>query len=285
MALLFSRDRIAVTVGSMGNKHLHHERREPLKIAILAGGLGTRLAEETDIKPKPMVEIGGYPILWHILKHFSHYGHNEFFIALGYKGEEVKRYFLDRASLSGDMTLQLACGQVKRNGGEIEDWLLHLVDTGSDTLTGGRVKLLEPSLRKQTFIVTYGDGVSNVDLDALVAFHRSCGRLATVTAVRPPARFGGLVLDGDLVSHFTEKPQMGEGWINGGYIVMEPEIFDHFLTDNCSLEADLLERLSAEGQLAAYRHQGFWQCMDTLRDKRLLESLWQQNNAPWMVHV
>src|SRR5258708_25345228 len=230
-----------------------------------------------------MVEIGGRPILWHILKHFAHYGYQEFFIALGYKGDEIKRYFLDRASLDGDMTLRLAGGGLERRGGEIEDWTLHLVDTGKDTLTGGRNKPLEPSLRSQTFMVTYGDGVSDIDLNALLDFHKSCGRLATVTAVRPPARLGGLIFDGDLVARFTEKPQAGEGWINGGYLVFEPELFDHFLTDNCSLESDVLEKLAAEGQLAAYQHAGFWQCMDTLRDKRLLENLWQSDQAPWKV--
>jgi glucose-1-phosphate cytidylyltransferase len=256
---------------------------ENIKVVILAGGLGTRLAEETEVKPKPMVEIGGHPILWHILKHYSQYGHQEFFIALGYKGEYIKRYFLDQASLNGDMTIRMARREMEPHGGEIEDWTMHLIDTGGNTLTGGRVKRLEPCLRHATFMVTYGDGVANIDLKALLEFHKSRGRLATVTAVRPPARFGGLIFNGDLVARFSEKPQAGEGWINGGYLVLEPEVFDHFLTGDCSLEADVLEKLASEKQLAAYRHEGFWQCMDTLRDKRLLESLWQSGQAPWKV--
>jgi glucose-1-phosphate cytidylyltransferase len=186
---------------------------EDVKVVILAGGYGTRLAEETEIKPKPMVEIGGRPILWHILKHFAHYGHQEFFVALGYKGDEIKRYFVDRARLNGNMTIRMAQGELQQEGGDLENWTLHLVDTGRDTLTGGRTKRLEPCLRSQTFMVTYGDGVANVDLAALLQFHRDCGRLATVTAVRPPAKFGGLVFEGELVARFTEKPQAGEGWI------------------------------------------------------------------------
>lgn len=253
------------------------------KVVILAGGRGTRLAEETEVRPKPMVEIGGRPILWHILKHFSYYGHNEFFVALGYRGEDIKRYFLDRRRLNGDMTLELLNGRLERHGGEAEDWTLHLIDTGKDTLTGGRVKRLAPKLCSQTFIVTYGDGVSNVDLRALVKFHKACGRLATVTAVRPPARFGSLSFHGRLVARFSEKTQTDAGWINGGYLVLEPEVLDRFQTSDCSLESDVLERLAAEGQLAAYRHEGFWQCMDTLRDKQLLENLWVGQHAPWKI--
>jgi glucose-1-phosphate cytidylyltransferase len=197
-----------------------------LKIAILAGGMGSRPAEETELKPKPMVEIGGRPILWHILKHYASYGHREFFIALGYKGDEIKRYFLDRARLSGDMALRAARGELQRCGGVTEDWTLHLIDTGRDTTTGGRVKRLEADLRGQTFMVTYGDGVADVDLHALLDFHKHAGCLATVTAVRPPARFGGLIFDGDRVAKFSEKAQSGEGWIHGGYLVFEPELFD-----------------------------------------------------------
>lgn len=254
-----------------------------LKVVILAGGRGTRLSEETEVKPKPMVGIGERPILWHILKHFAHYGHQEFYIALGYKGEEIKRYFLDRARLNGDMTLYQNGRTLERRGGEIEDWVLHLVETGRDTLTGGRVKRLAPELREHTFMVTYGDGVSDLDLRALLEFHKSCGRLATVTAVRPPARFGSLVLEGRRVARFSEKTQASEGWINGGYLVLEPQVFDHFLTGDCSLESDVLEHLAAQGELAAYRHEGFWQCMDTLRDKHLLENLWKSPHAPWKV--
>jgi glucose-1-phosphate cytidylyltransferase len=212
-----------------------------LELAILAGGPGTRLAEETELKPKPIVEIGGRPILWHILKHYACYGHREFFIALAYKGDEIKRYFLDRARLRGDMTLRPVRGELQRCGGMIEDWTLQLIDTGTDTMTGGRVKRLEANLRGQTFMVTYGDGVADVDLHALLDFHKRYRCLATVTAVRPPARFGGLILDGDRVTKFSEKPQSGEGWINGGYLVFEPALFDEFLKEDCSLESDVLE--------------------------------------------
>ena len=254
-----------------------------MRVAILAGGLGTRLQEETTVKPKPMVEIGGRPILWHIMKHYAHYGFNEFLVALGYKGEIVKRHFLDYYTLNGSITIDLSSGKVESHSKECEDWLVHLVDTGGDTNTGGRVKRLQRWLDAGTFMVTYGDGVCNVDLQDLLRFHRASGRVATVTAVRPPARFGGLVFEGDLVSRFTEKPQAGEGWINGGFMVCEPRIFDYLDTDQSSLEIAALERLAAEGQLAAYRHDRFWQCMDTLRDKRQLETLWEKGEAPWKV--
>jgi len=254
-----------------------------MKVVILAGGLGTRLAEETEVKPKPMVEIGGKPILWHIMKHYSHYGFKEFFIALGYKSDVIKRYFLDYYTLNGSMTIDFSSGKVEMQNKECEDWLLHLMDTDMQTNTGGRVKRLEPWLRKGTFMVTYGDGVCNVNLQDLLRFHYSHKRIATVTAVRPPARFGGLVFDGDMVAEFTEKPQIGEGWINGGFLVFEPAIFDYLEGDQSSLEADMLERLATDHQLAAYKHDGFWQCMDTLRDKRLLEGLWRDGQAPWKV--
>ena len=250
---------------------------------ILAGGMGTRLAEETQIRPKPMVEIGGRPILWHIMKIYEHSGFREFVIALGFKGEEIKRYFRDYSMLRADLTIDFATGRVEEQKRESEDWKVHLVDTGYDTLTGGRVKRVERWLRDETFMVTYGDGVADIDLRALLTFHRSHGRIATVTAVRPPARYGGLVFDGDLVKCFTEKPQAGEGWINGGFLVFEPTVLDYLHGDKNSLEADVLERLAADGQLAAFRHDGFWQCMDTLRDKHLLESLWRDGRAPWKV--
>ncbi len=254
-----------------------------MKVVILSGGFGTRLAEETGRIPKPMVEIGGRPILWHIMKHYAHYGFKEFFLALGYKGEVIKRYFLDYYALNGSMTVNLANGDVQVHNKRCEDWIVHLMDTGLHTLTGGRIKRLEPWLKDGTFMVTYGDGVSNIDLLELLRFHQSHGRLATVTAVRPPARFGGLIFDGDLVAEFTEKPQIGEGWINGGFLVFEPGIFEYLEGDNTSLEADALERLAADGQLAAYRHEGFWQCMDTLRDVQLLRGLWESGNPPWKV--
>jgi len=254
-----------------------------VKVVILAGGLGTRLAEETEVRPKPMVEIGGRPILWHIMKHYAHYGFKEFVVALGYKGDLVKHYFLDYYNLNGSMTIDLSTGRVESLRRSPEDWTVHLVDTGMETGTGGRVKRLEAWLRGGTFMLTYGDGVSDVDLVELLRFHRSHGRMATVTAVRPPARFGGITFDGDLVAGFTEKPQIGEGWINGGFMVLEPQVLDYLDGDASALEVDGLERLAKQGQLAAYRHDRFWQCMDTLRDKRLLESLWQQGAAPWKV--
>ena len=253
-----------------------------MKVAILAGGFGTRLAEETETRPKPMVEIGGRPILWHVLKHYAHFGHNEFYVTLGYKGEMIKRYFLDYFAMSGHLTVDLSCGDARPFGTKSEDWVLHLVDTGQATLTGGRIKRLEQWLKDEPFMVTYGDGVGNVDLDALVDFHQANGKLATVTAVHPPARFGEVTFDGELVSEFKEKPQVGDGWINGGFMVLEPEVLDFMEGDDSVLEKDTLERLASERQLAAFRHEGFWQCMDTLRDKRLLESLWDSGEKPWI---
>ncbi len=249
----------------------------------MAGGFGSRLEEETASRPKPMVEIGGRPILWHIMKHYAYYGHKEFIVALGYKGEMVKRYFLDYYGLSGDMTIQLSNGHAEFHPQEREDWTVHLVETGISTNTGGRIRRLRPHLAGGTFMLTYGDGLSDVDLLELVKFHRSHGKLATVTAVRPPSRFGGLVFDGDLVCEFIEKPQIGEGWVNGGFMILEPGMLDWLDGDDSSLEADALDRLAACRQLAAYRHQAFWQCMDTLREVRLLESLWRSGRAPWKV--
>ena len=254
-----------------------------MKVAILAGGMGTRLAEETETRPKPMVEVGGQPILWHILKHYAHHGFNEFYVALGYKGEMIKRYFLDYFALSGDLTVNLSNGNVTPFNAKGENWVVHLVETGFQTLGGGRIKRMEALLKDRTFMVTYGDGVGNVDLKTLVNFHRAQKKLATITAVRPPARFGELTFDGDLVAEFKEKPQVGEGWINGGFMVFEPGVFDYIEGDRTILEMHTLERLAADGQLAAYRHEGFWQCMDTLRDKRLLDGLWQSGDAPWKV--
>jgi glucose-1-phosphate cytidylyltransferase len=254
-----------------------------MKVAILAGGLGSRISEETEIKPKPMVEIGGRPILWHIMKHYGRYGFEDFTIALGYKGEYIKRYFVDYASLHSDLTVGLRDGSVTRNGngnGHHDDWTVRLVETGHDTATGGRIKRLAPTLGNETFMLTWGDGVSNIDLDALLAFHRSHGKLATLTAVRPPARYGHLDLQGDQITEFSEKPQIGEGWINGAFFVLEPEVFDYIDGDATMFEREPLEGLARDGQLMAYRHNDFWQCMDTLRDKRLLEELWQ-NGAPW----
>jgi glucose-1-phosphate cytidylyltransferase len=255
-----------------------------MKVAILSGGLGTRLAEETEVKPKPMVEIGGQPILWHIIKHYAHYGFKNFYVALGYRGEVIKRFFMDYHSLNGSISIDLATGQVDRHERECEDWRLQLQNTGQETNTGGRIKRLQSFLKDGTFMLTYGDGVCDVDLGKLLEFHRAHKRIATITAVRPPARFGGLIFDdAGVVMDFTEKPQIGEGWINGGFMVFEPALFDYIAGDDSSLEADALEQLAAERQLVAYRHEGFWQCMDTLRDKRLLDGLWHEGRAPWKV--
>jgi glucose-1-phosphate cytidylyltransferase len=251
-----------------------------MKVVVLCGGLGTRLSEETVVKPKPMVEIGDRPILWHILKHYAHYGFNEFVLALGYKGEFIKRYFVEYRSLSSDLTVHLASGKLDVRDQAIEDWTVHCVDTGVPTQIGGRIKRLASWIGHETFLLTYGDGIANVDLHR---FHKKHGKLATVTAVRPPARFGGMTFDGDLVKEFTEKPQIGEGWINGGFFVLEPGVLDYIAGDQTVLEREPLENLARDRQLAAYRHDGFWQCMDTLRDKRLLESLWETGQAPWKV--
>lgn len=252
-----------------------------MKVAILAGGVGSRLSEETQIKPKPMVEIGARPILWHIMKHFSHYGFHDFVIALGYKGECIKKYFVDYCSLESDLTVKVGLGTVTRHENNHPDWNVELIDTGVATLSGGRVKRLSPHIGKNTFMLTWGDGVSDVDLAKLFEFHRSHGRLATVTAVRPPARFGHMRFDGDQVREFSEKPQAAEGWINGAFFVLEPEVFEFIDGDETQWEREPMERLAREGQLMAYRHTGFWQCMDTLRDKVLLESLWQSGDARW----
>jgi len=254
-----------------------------MNVVILAGGLGTRLAEETEIKPKPMVEIGEHPIVWHIMKSYAHYGFTDFFLALGYKGEIIKRYFLDHYSLGGSLRVNLASGRVEDLEKETEPWVVNLMDTGQNTQTGGRIKRLESHLRGGTFMVTYGDGVCDVNIQKVLEFHKSHGRIATITAVRPPARFGGLVFEGDFVREFSEKPQIGEGWINGGYFVFEPEIFDYLEGDDTLLELTPLERLAEASQLVAYRHEGFWQCMDTLREKKILENLWQSGKAPWKV--
>lgn len=252
-----------------------------MKVVILAGGLGTRLAEETELKPKPMVEIGGYPILWHIMKIYSHYGFNEFFIALGYKGEMIKKFFVDYCNLNGSMTIDFQTGKTEIHGRDSENWTLHLIETGQNSQTGGRVKRLEDYLQDSTFMVTYGDGVCDVNLEDLLAFHKSHGRLGTVTAVHPPARYGEILIKEDSTAEFTEKPQTGEGWINGGFLVFEPPVFEYLSDDNSIMEKDLLERLAVENQLMAYKHSGFWQCMDTLRDKKFLENLWDRGTPPW----
>jgi len=254
-----------------------------MKTVILSGGLGTRLSEETQLRPKPMVEIGGLPILWHIMKIYSAYGHNEFVVALGYKAEMIKSYFLNFYHIRRDLSVHLADGRLDIHDGDHEDWLIHLIDTGIPTQTGGRLQRLRHLLKDETFMMTYGDGVADVDISKVLDFHRRHGRLATMTAVRPPARFGVLEFDGDLVTRFEEKPQIGEGWINGGFFVLEPGVLDYIDGPDTKFEVEPLERLAREGQLVAYRHDGFWQCMDTLRDVRLLESLWASGQVPWKV--
>jgi len=255
-----------------------------MKIVILAGGFGTRLTEETANKPKPMVEIGGRPILWHIMKSYAHYGFREFTIAMGYKADIIKKYFLEYAGLSGNLTVEISQGHSKVTQREQDEWTIHLEDTGLHTNTGGRIKQLSKWLQDDTFMVTYGDGVSNVPINELVNFHKSHKKLATLTAVRPPARFGGLFInEQSFVTKFTEKPQAGEGWINGGFLVLEPQVLELIKDNTSSLEADLLEYLASENQLAAFCHDGFWQCMDTVRDLKYLEGLWSAGNAPWKV--
>ena len=254
-----------------------------MKVGILAGGVGSRLAEETQVKPKPMVEIGGRPILWHIMMHYAHYGFKQFVIALGYKGEVIKKYMVDYCSLNSDLTVNLQTGEVKIHDAYKTDWTVELVDTGMPTLTGGRIKRLAPYLGNETFMLTWGDGVSDVNLHDLLAFHRSHGKLATMTAVRPPARFGHIELHGDKVAEFSAKPQTREGWINGAFFVLEPGVFDYIDGDDTQWEREPLERLAKDGELMAYRHTSFWQCLDTLRDKVLLEELWQSGNAPWKI--
>jgi glucose-1-phosphate cytidylyltransferase len=253
-----------------------------MKVAILAGGVGSRLTEETQVKPKPMVEIGGRPILWHLMKHYSVYGFHDFVIALGYKGKYIKKYFTDFCAFEDDLTVRLKPRSIElHEGGVRPDWNIDLIDTGVATLTGGRIKRLAPYLGRETFMLTWGDGVSNVDLNKLLEFHRAHGKIATVTAVRPPARFGHMRFKGDRVLEFSEKPQAAEGWINGAFFVLEPRVFDYIEGDETQWEKEPMERLAAEGELMAYRHTDFWQCMDTMRDKVLLESLWQGGDAPW----
>ncbi len=254
-----------------------------MKVVILAGGFGTRLAEETDVIPKPMVKIGDKPILWHIMKIYSYWGFNEFIIALGYKGYVIKEYFLNYYALNSNLTIDLKNGNTKFFDVKSEDWIIHLIDTGLYTNTGGRIKRLQKYIGNETFMLTYGDGVARININKLLEFHKKHGKIATITAVRPPARFGGIIFDGDRVSEFTEKPQIGEGWINGGFMVFEPKIFDYIDGDSTSLEAKVLEKLAEEGELTAYRHEDFWQCMDTVRDKRILEELWNSGSAPWRI--
>jgi glucose-1-phosphate cytidylyltransferase len=254
-----------------------------MKVAILAGGLGTRLSEETIVKAKPMVEIGGYPILWHIMKIYASYGFNEFVIALGYKAETVKDFFTSYHYHASSLTVNLNSGITTVRKNNCENWIVHLLDTGIETQTGGRVKQVADFIGDEPFMLTYGDGVSDVNIKELVSFHQKHGKIATVTAVRPPARFGGIVFDGDRVSNFAEKSQVNEGWINGGFFVLEPQVANYIDSYQTIWERDPLEKLVADEQLMAYRHDQFWQCMDTARDVRNLEILWSNDKAPWKV--
>lgn len=254
-----------------------------MKVALLAGGLGSRLSEETSIRPKPMVEIGGKPILWHIMKVYAHHGYRDFLVAAGYKGEMIKEYFHNFFIHNNDYVVNLQDGSRELlNSGDI-DWRVGVIDTGLDTMTGGRLLRLRRWLDESTFMVTYGDGVSDINMRSLADFHRSHGKIATVTAVRPPSRFGALHIEEDVVVKFSEKPQTHEGWINGGFFVFEPGIFDYLEDDSTILERSPMEKLAAARQLVAYRHEGFWQPMDTLREKMLLESMWLKGSAPWKI--
>ena len=253
-----------------------------MKTVILAGGLGTRLSEDTALRPKPMVEIGDRPMLWHIMSLYAGHGFNEFIVACGYKGEVIKQYFADFPHHNADWSIDLGTGVREITNKRPTSWKVHLVDTGADTLTGGRILQLRDMLKNSTFMVTYGDGLSNVDVKALLAFHRSHGKLATVTAVHPPARFGEIELNGDQVSRFSEKLQTRVGWINGGFFVFEPAVIDLIGGFDSSLEKDVLEDIARDGNLMAYRHDGFWQPMDTIREKQILQELWQTGDPPWM---
>jgi glucose-1-phosphate cytidylyltransferase len=254
-----------------------------MKTILLAGGLGTRLSEETMLKPKPMVEVGGMPILWHIMKTYSLYGFNDFAVALGYKGEVIKEFFLNYKLHKSDMLVNLRSGSVKFENDFSEDWRVGLHDTGASSMTGGRLlnlkRLFKPG---DTFMLTYGDGVADIDISKLVEFHKSHGKIATLTAVRPPARFGSIIMEASgHILEFKEKPQVGEGWINGGYFVFNYEVFDYLKDDQTILEREPLENLSKQNELVAYRHEGFWHCMDTIRDRDNLNEIWAGNNAPW----
>ena len=251
-----------------------------MKVVILAGGFGSRLFEETENKPKPMVEIGNRPILWHIMMHFFHYGFDDFIIALGYKGESIKRYMLEYSSLNANLSINFKSGKIDTHGGYVPDWQVELVDTGLNTNTGGRIKRLAPLL-DDTFLLAWGDGLSDIDLKALTDFHKTHGRIATIVAVRPPARFGHIEMDGNRVTEFSEKPQTKEGWISGGIFVLEPAVFEYISGDETQWEKDPLQNLAINGELMAYYHDSFWQCMDTLRDRNLLNGLWESGNAPW----
>ena len=252
-----------------------------MKVVILAGGFGTRLSEYTESIPKPMVSIGGKPILWHIMNTYARFGHKDFYIALGYKAEVIKEYFLNYRTLNSDFTVDLSNGNLVAHQQDLVDWQVTLVDTGLDSMTGGRVKRLKDFIGDEPFLLTYGDGVADIDIDALVRFHRSHGKMATVSAVHPGARFGELEIQNHVVTSFKEKPQTSQGWINGGYFVLEPAFFDLIKGDDTILEKEPLEQIAQMCELMSYQHEGFWQCMDTKRDRDALEELWQSDQAPW----
>ena len=253
-----------------------------MKTIILAGGFGTRLSEYTKLIPKPMVEIGGKPIIWHIMNHYARFGYKDFVVALGYKGEVIKNYFLQYYAQNNDFTIDLSNGAVSYINEHTRDWRVTLVDTGAGSMTGGRVLRLKDTIGNEDFMLTYGDAVSNVDIGKLVQRYEEAGKLAMVTAVHPTARFGELQVDeDDFVRSFKEKPQVNQGWINGGFFVLSPKVFDYIENDLTTFEAEPLERLAAEGQLKTYRHEGFWQCMDTVRDRDMLNKMWDEGNAPW----
>lgn len=251
-----------------------------MKVIILAGGFGTRLSEYTNLIPKPMVSIGGKPILWHIMNTYAHFGHNDFYVALGYKAELIKDYFLNYRALNADFTVDLESGDITHHQVETNNWKVTLVNTGEDSMTGGRVKRMQSYIGNEPFLLTYGDGVADINLEELLSFHKDHGKMVTVSAVRPAARFGELEMSGNKVSNFQEKPQLHEGWINGGYFVINPEFFELIDGDTTMLEREPLEKATQAGELMAYKHDGFWHCMDTKRDHELLESLWEKG-APW----
>ena len=252
-----------------------------MKAVILAGGLGTRISEESHLKPKPMIEVGGKPILWHIMKIYSSHGVNDFIVCLGYKGYIIKEYFSNYFLHMSNVTFDMRENKMKIHQKFVEPWSVTLVDTGEHTMTGGRLKRVQNYIDGETFCLTYGDGVSDIDITNLVNHHKSMNRLATITAIQPPGRYGALMIENDSVHHFQEKPEGDGAWINGGFFVLEPEVFDYIEGDATKWEEYPLEKLAAEGQLSAYKHAGFWQAMDTLRDKRHLEDLWATGNPPW----